>query len=107
MASNPFADSATVASYDAWYQTAGCRADRLEKALLGRLLADFPEASTALEVGCGTGHFTCWFSEQGLRAVGLDLSRPMLVEAIRLGSLPYVHGDGPALPCPAQRTLST
>ena len=39
MASNPFADSATAASYEAWYQTTGRRADRLEKALLGRLLA--------------------------------------------------------------------
>jgi SAM-dependent methyltransferase len=81
MASNSFADSATVASYDAWYQTAGCRADRLEKALLGRLLADFPGASTVLEVGCGTGHFTRWFSEGSFQAVGLELSRPMLVEA--------------------------
>ena len=98
MVSNPFTDLAIVAGYEAWYQTTGRRADYLEKALLGRLLAGFAGASTVLEVGCGTGHFTRWFSEQGLRAVGLDLSRPMLVKAIQLGSPPCVRGDGLALP---------
>ncbi len=97
-ASNPFAVPALVAHYEAWYQTAERRADRLEKALLERLLAGFPQASTILEVGCGTGHFTRWFAEQGLQATGLDLSRPMLVEAARLGSPPCVHGNALALP---------
>lgn len=100
MVSNPFTDPAIVADYEAWYQTTGRQADRLEKALLGRLLTSFPGASTVLEVGCGTGHFTRWFSERGLRTVGLDMSRPMLVEAIRLGTPPCVRGDGLALPFP-------
>ena len=98
LAVNPFASPAIVAGYEAWYGTAGRRADRLEKALLKRLLAGFPRASTILEVGCGTGHFTRWFGEQGLQAMGLDLSRPMLAEAARLGSPPCVHGDALALP---------
>jgi ubiquinone/menaquinone biosynthesis C-methylase UbiE len=95
---NPFADSAVVSGYEAWYETTGCRADRLEKALLKQLLARFPRASTILEVGCGTGHFTRWFCEQSLQAMGLDLSRSMLTEAACLGSPPYVHGDALALP---------
>ncbi len=95
---NPFADLALVAHYEAWYQTTGCRADRLEKALLGRLLAGFPQAGTLLEVGCGTSHFTRWFGEQGMLAMGLDLSRPMLTEAVRLGSSLCVRGDALALP---------
>jgi ubiquinone/menaquinone biosynthesis C-methylase UbiE len=102
MGRNPFTDLAIVAGYEAWYQTTGRRADRLEKALLGRLLARFPGPSTILEVGCGTGHFTRWFSEWGLQAVGLDLSRPMLVEATRLGSPLCVRGDGLALPFATQ-----
>lgn len=65
-----------------------------------RLLAGFPQASTILEIGCGTGHFTRWFGEQGLQAVGLDLSLPMLIEAIRLAGPSCVHGDGLALPFP-------
>ena len=36
---NPFVDPALVAGYETWYQTAGRRADRLEKDLLARLLA--------------------------------------------------------------------
>lgn len=99
---NPFVLSQVVASYEAWYENAGRRADRLEKALLSRLLTRFVHAHTILEVGCGTGHFTRWFSEQGLQAVGLDLSSPMLVEAVRLGSPPCVRGDALALPFPSK-----
>jgi len=95
---NPFAAPDAVAGYDAWYETTGRRADGLEKALLRRLLACFPQARTILEVGCGTGHFTRWFGEQGLQATGLDLSPAMLAEAGRLGSLPCVQGDALALP---------
>ena len=87
-----------MADYEAWYETHGRRADRLEKALLGRLLARFVHAHTVLEVGCGTGHLTRWFSEQGLQAVGLDLSSPMLAEAVRLGSPPCVRGNALGLP---------
>ena len=95
---NPFASPATVAGYEGWYGTAGRRADRLEKALLKRSLAGFPQATTILEVGCGTGHFTRWFTEQGLQATGLDLSRPMLAETTRLGGPPCVQGNALALP---------
>ncbi len=95
---NPFTDSVTVAGYEAWYETVGQRADRLEKRLLREMLARFPEAYTTLEVGCGTGHFTCWFWEEGLRAVGLDVSTAMLIEAVRLGRSPCVLGDALTLP---------
>jgi ubiquinone/menaquinone biosynthesis C-methylase UbiE len=90
-----------VAGYEAWYETTGRRADRLEKALLKRLLAGFSQARTLLEVGCGTGHFTRWFDERGLQAMGLDLSPPMLAEVIRLGGPLCVLGDALALPFPA------
>ena len=102
MVSNPFTDLSIVAGYEAWYQTTGRRADYLEKALLGRLLAGFAGASTVLEVGCGTGHFTRWFSEQGLRAVGLDLSRPMLTASARRDLPLLVEADMLNLPFPAR-----
>jgi len=95
---NPFTNAATVAGYEAWYETVGRRADRLEKGLLRRWLARFPEAHTMVEVGCGTGHFTRWFCEQGLQTAGLDVSTAMLAEAVRLGSPPYVLGDALTLP---------
>lgn len=95
---NPFTNPTIVTSYEAWYETSGRRADRLEKALLKRLLAGFSRARTLLEVGCGTGHFTRWFGQQGLQMMGLDLSPPMLAEAVRLGLPPCVQGDALALP---------
>jgi ubiquinone/menaquinone biosynthesis C-methylase UbiE len=95
---NPFKDPDTVTSYEAWYETFGRRADRLEKRLLSRLPARFPRAHTMLEVGCGTGHFTRWFCEQGLWTVGLDVSPAMLAEAVRLDSSLCVLGDGLTLP---------
>jgi len=95
---NPFDNPALAESYEAWYENPGLRADRLEKTLLQRLLAGFPAAHTLLEVGCGTGHFTRWFEAQGLQAVGLDISTPMLAEAVRLGSPSYVQGDALSLP---------
>ena len=95
---NPFENPAFVVGYEAWYETTGRRADRLEKALLQKLLDGFPTVHTLLEVGCGTGHFTRWFQERDLQAVGLDMSTPMLVEAVRLGRLQCVYGDALSLP---------
>jgi SAM-dependent methyltransferase len=95
---NPFDDPALARRYEAWYAGKGRRADVLERDLLGKLLRLFPRARSALEVGCGTGHFTRWMVEKGLDAVGLDSSAPMLDEARRLGGARYLPGDAHALP---------
>ena len=95
---NPFKDRAIAASYENWYATIGLRPERLEKALLKRLLSVFPPSRTVMEIGCGTGHFTRWFGTLGLHPVGLDLSRPMLDEANKLGGVSYVQGDALRLP---------
>lgn len=87
--------------YEGWFETPeGKRADRLEKALLGRLLVLLEPPATLLEVGCGTGHFSRWLRERGWQVVGLDLSAPMLAEARRRSDLPLVQGDALALPFP-------
>jgi ubiquinone/menaquinone biosynthesis C-methylase UbiE len=61
-------------------------------------LADFPDARTALDVGCGTGHFTRWLAGEGLQVFGLDVSHAMLEEARHLGSPTCVEGDALSLP---------
>jgi ubiquinone/menaquinone biosynthesis C-methylase UbiE len=94
----PFTDPEIVAGYEAWYQTMGRRADQREKALLKWLATRFHHVCTILEVGCGTGHFTRWFSDMGMKAIGLDLSRPMLEEARSLGGPLYLQGDALMLP---------
>jgi ubiquinone/menaquinone biosynthesis C-methylase UbiE len=65
---------------------------------LAKLLAYLPQAKSVLEVGCGTGHFTRWLAQQGLRAAGLDISEVMLAEARRRDGIKNVHGDARALP---------
>jgi ubiquinone/menaquinone biosynthesis C-methylase UbiE len=94
--------AANAADYEAWYQTpAGQRADALEKGLLqGLMRASYSRPASVLEVGCGTGHFTRWFGEQGLTAVGLDLSAAMLAQARARGAVPLVRGDMQRLPFP-------
>jgi ubiquinone/menaquinone biosynthesis C-methylase UbiE len=96
--SNPFDQQVFAERYEGWYAGRGRRADRLEKHLLKRLLAEFPQAGTVLEVGCGTGHFTRWFAEQGFRVAGLDIAPAMLAEAMKWNGVPYVAGDALALP---------
>ena len=92
-------DEHIAAHYEAWYETSeGRRADALEKAVLGWLLESIPRASSALEIGCGTGHFSRWLDRRGLAAVGLDLSAPMLAEAKVLDDVPLVQGSALCLP---------
>jgi ubiquinone/menaquinone biosynthesis C-methylase UbiE len=96
--SNPFTTPQVVSYYEAWYETTGKRADRLEKALLEQLLTDFPDSSTILDAGCGTCHFARWFETLGFCATGLDVSWPMLAEAVELGGSPCVNGNVLNLP---------
>ena len=92
-------DEQQAAQYEAWYGTPeGRRADALEKGVLRWLLERFPELDSALEIGCGTGHFTRRLRERGLGAVGLDRSPAMLGEAQALDSVPLVQGDAQRLP---------
>jgi SAM-dependent methyltransferase len=86
--------------YQAWYETAqGRRASRAETGLLAWLLEAFPNARSALDVGCGTGHFTAWLARRGLRPVGLDRAPAMLTAARRVHpALPLLLADAERLP---------
>lgn len=95
---NPFEDATLAPGYEDWYSGPGRRADVAEKRLLARLLAEFPEARTALEIGCGTGHFTRWMASIGLMVTGLDASAPMIAEARTRNGVRYVEGDALQLP---------
>jgi SAM-dependent methyltransferase len=95
---NPFDDAALAAGYEAWYETEGRVAVRLECDLLAWLLADFPGARSALEIGTGTGHFARWLSGRNWHLVGLDVAEPMLAEAVRRGGALFVRGEASELP---------
>jgi SAM-dependent methyltransferase len=95
---NPFDDPELVARYEDWYSGPGRRADILEKRLLEKLLTGFPQARTALEIGCGAGHFTRWLASKNFEVTGLDNSAPMLAEARKFDGLNYHEGDALNLP---------
>lgn len=90
----------SASGYETWYATPrGRRADGAERALLQHLLDPFAEAQRALEVGCGTGHFTRWLAAGLAHVVGLDRAPAMLAEARRSSpSLLLVQGDALHLP---------
>ncbi len=87
-------------SYDDWYATPeGSRIARAEEALLGQLLASLQGVRTALDIGCGTGHFTRWLASRGMETMGLDLSPAMLAVAReRSPGIRYFQGVAEALP---------
>jgi ubiquinone/menaquinone biosynthesis C-methylase UbiE len=99
---NPFADPGIAANYENWYQTTGRRADYQEKSLLAWLLTHFPGAHTILEVGCGSGHFTRWFSAQGILTVGLDVSVNMILAAKSINGQKLLLGNALHLPFPSK-----
>ena len=89
-----------ASGYEAWYATArGRRVDLAERALLAWLLASFAGARSALDVGCGTGHFAAWLHRRSIDVIGLDRSPAMLAE-LRRGhaAIPVVVGDAGRLP---------
>ena len=87
-------------AYENWYATPrGHRADRAERALLERLLTRFATARSALEVGCGTAHFTRWLADRLPSVVGLDGAAAMLAEARRRhAGVRLIQGDAHQLP---------
>ncbi|MDY7109064.1 MAG: methyltransferase domain-containing protein [Planctomycetota bacterium] len=97
---DPFFSEELARRYEAWYDGPGRRADRLEKRLLARLLAEFDGARSILEVGCGTGHFSRWLVDRGYEVTGLDHSPAMLGIARAHGGARFVEGDAMNIPMP-------
>jgi ubiquinone/menaquinone biosynthesis C-methylase UbiE len=97
-------DESVARDYEAWYEQGfGSLAVQQEEALLHQQLQRFPGASSLLEVGCGTGHFTRWFAKQGLYGTGLDASPAMLEQARLRNGTNYLLGDALKLPFANQR----
>jgi ubiquinone/menaquinone biosynthesis C-methylase UbiE len=88
-------------SYDAWYEQPDNRplVELEKKALLEMMMPR--KGETLLDVGCGTGYFSLYFSQNDLQVVGLDCSEDMLNIARQKGNrLPLVMGDAHRLPFP-------
>jgi ubiquinone/menaquinone biosynthesis C-methylase UbiE len=87
--------------YDSWYESAkGRMYDRLEKKAIGRYLPPGAKGKKLLEVGCGTGHWSQFFSGYGFEVTGVDISERM-IDIARAKSIPnssFQIADGHSLP---------
>lgn len=95
-----------AAAYDRWYDTAEGQAhDNAQKATVLTLLPRPQPGERLLELGCGTGHWSRFFAEQGYEVFGLDVSPQMLAVA-RSRHSPGCHfelGDACRLPAGGTR----
>jgi SAM-dependent methyltransferase len=87
--------------YDAWYQTPrGVWISNAEFRLMTRQLRPQP-ASTLLDVGCGTGHFSRRFAASGLQVTGLDPDAGAIEFARQQDrTIVYLEGSAEKLPFP-------
>jgi len=88
-------------AYDDWYETAkGAMYDRLEKKAISKYLMRNIHGKKLLEVGCGTGHWSQFFSESGFEVTGIDISEQMINAAQSKGipNTSFQTADGHSLP---------
>jgi len=88
-------------SYDEWYKTRRGRAyDVLEKKAVEQILPDPMNANRLLDVGCGTGHWSAFFSEHGFVVNGVDISPEMIAVARekRIANVSFDVADAHRLP---------
>ncbi|WP_430974545.1 class I SAM-dependent methyltransferase [Sunxiuqinia rutila] len=78
---NIFAEKDIAQEYDAYYGTAlGKQIDLQEKQLIEDLIQPIAPGNL-LEIGCGTGHWTAFFSQHGFNIIATDVSEAMLEQA--------------------------
>jgi ubiquinone/menaquinone biosynthesis C-methylase UbiE len=87
--------------YDSWYESAkGRMYDRLEKKAISCYLPPGAKGKKLLEVGCGTGHWSRFFSEYGFEVIGVDISERMvnIVKSKNISDASFQLADGHSLP---------
>jgi len=88
-------------AYDQCYQAAeGAMYDRLEKKAVSRFLRPNVQGMKLLEVGCGTGHWSQFFSDCGFEVTGVDISEAMIktAQSKNIASASFQIADGHSLP---------
>lgn len=102
---NVFQDHQIAQDYDLYYQTSlGESVDRIEKALIKGYLESVLSREM-LELGCGTGHWTQFFCEEGFQVTGVDESEAMLKQARtkNIAAAGFLKADAGNLPFADQR----
>lgn len=89
-------------TYDDYYKDPlGELVDSIEKRVVKPLLDEISNKK-ALEIGCGTGHWTKFFSDEGFEITGIDLSGKMLRVAIKknIENAKFLRGDAQSIDFP-------
>ncbi len=77
--SSYFDFDAVAASYDTWYNhPVGRLYDAIEKRAIEAVLPSLNPGARLLEVGCGTGHWSEFFTQKGFEVTGVDVSAEMV-----------------------------
>jgi ubiquinone/menaquinone biosynthesis C-methylase UbiE len=87
--------------YDLWYESAeGAMYDYLEKKVISKYLPRNVQRMKLLEIGCGTGHWSQFFSEYGFEVTGVDVSERMIKIAQNkdIPNASFQIADGHSLP---------
>ena len=100
---NPSRHDFNVAAerYDQWYETAeGVMYDRLEKKAVSRYFRQNVQGRKLLEVGCGTGHWSQFFSNYGFEVIGIDISESMIkvAQSKNIANATFQIADAHSLP---------
>jgi len=92
---------AAADTYDEWYETAeGAMYDHLEKKVVSRCLPRNVRGMKLLEVGCGTGHWSRFFSDCDFEVTGVDVSESMIkiAQSKKIANASFQIADGHSLP---------
>ena len=92
---------AVANAYDQWYETdEGKMYDRMEKKAVFRFLRPNIQGMKLLEVGCGTGNWSEFFSDCGFKVTGVDISEPMIriAQSKNIANASFQIADGHSLP---------
>ena len=100
-----YRDAEVAATYDRrWDGAQGARRHRRDEAAIAKALDALAAAAgrpleTVLDVPCGTGRFTEWLRDRGLRPIGGELSLAMLDQAkSKAPGAPWIACDLAQLP---------
>lgn len=97
---NIFLSSDVAKEYDSYYQTeTGESIDSIEKEIISEHLKNLPKTNW-LELGCGTGHWTKFFSESGLNLTAVDNSEAMLefARSKNIKNVKFLNANASRLP---------
>jgi len=99
---NVFLTPEVASEYDAYYQTeTGKIVDNIEKEIVSAHLKRLPKTNW-LELGCGTGHWSKFFSDWGFQITAVDNSEAMLeiARSKNLENVDFMNADAARLPFP-------